>query len=219
MPLQTFLNLSKTRKDKILKVSYEEFAFNSYRTASVSNIVKRLEIAKGSFYRYFESKIDLYSHLTKNAYYLRMLQVGVLLENESYDFFEILRENFRNKIIFDLTHPIESIFLYNLFHESGTEEVRKLYSNLTKEALTLTKDLIVQFQNKGDLNPGINPEITAQFIYQTQLGIYEYLSFFKGVDFKEGIKNGSHFFNIAEEELMEVVDGFLQIIKSGLEIK
>lgn len=217
MPLQTFYNLKEERKAEILKVSYEEFVFNAYKTASVSNIVKTLKLAKGSFYRYFKNKLDLYTYLVQRAYNLRIKQLGNVLQNTSYDFFNILRENFRNKIIFDASYPLESILLFNLFQEGDSEEVKHLYHKLKSEALNLTKGLIVQFQQKGDLNSFADPEIAAQFIFQTQLGIYEYLNFFKGISFKENIRKGNKVFAISEEEIMEVVDKFLMVIMFGLE--
>ena len=217
MPLQTFYNLSDTRKNKILRVSYEEFVFNCYKTASVSNIVKRLKLAKGSFYRYFENKLDLYTYLIHRAYNLRMKQLDTFIENASFGFFDILRENFRNKIIFDIQYPMESILLFNLFQEIDTEEVKHLYNQLKSEALTGTRELIIQFQQQGSLNEFVDPEITALFIFQAQLGIYDYIRFYKGIDFKKNIKEENMVFELTEEQIMEIADKFLMAITLGLE--
>jgi AcrR family transcriptional regulator len=217
MPLQTFYNLDDERKYKILIISYEEFVFNSYKTASVSNIVKRLKLAKGSFYRYFENKLDLYTYLVHRAYNLRMKQLETLKENPSFGFFDIIRENFRKKIIFDIQYPLESILLFNLFQEIDSEEVKHLYNDLKSEALNITRELIVQFQQEGSINEFADPEIAALFIFQSQLGIYEYMQFFKGVDFKKNIREGKKVFELAEEQIMEIVDKFLMAIMLGLE--
>jgi AcrR family transcriptional regulator len=215
MPLKTFHNLDASRKKVILNASYEEFAFNAYRTASVSNIVKTLGIAKGSFYRYFENKVDLYAFLLDNAYQLRMKQLDGLLENEELGFLELIRENFRNKIIFDLENPLESIFLFNAFQESNTPEIKLIIDDLKKEVLLFVSSLVVVFQKKREISRNVSPEVASQFIFQTQLGIYEYLSVFKGINFKESVQSG-HLFPISENEIMEVVDEMLVIIESGL---
>ncbi len=215
MPLQTFYNLDKERKGEILKAAYEEFAFNNYRTASLSNIVKIVGVAKGSFYRYFESKFDLYSYLIQNAYVMRMTQLNILLENENLSFFEIIRENFRDKIHFDLNFPRESIFLYNAMLESNEKETGTVVKDMISEVSKFVTSLIRKYQQKGELNSGIVPEVAAHFIFQTQLGIYDYLATFKGIDFKESIKNG-RLFSVSEEEIMTVVDEMLTIIKTGL---
>lgn len=215
MPLQTFYNLNSEKKKAILDVSYQEFAFSTYQAASVSNIVKKLEIAKGSFYRYFKNKVDLYAYLIDNAYQLRREQQEGLLENVQLEFFKIIRENFRNKIKFDFEHPLKSIFLFNALTESNASEVKSILDDLKREELLFVSSLVVVFQKKGEINSLVSPELVSQLIFQTQLGIYEYLSVFRGIDFKESVRNGKQF-SLSENEIMEVVDKMLQIIKSGL---
>ncbi len=215
MPLQTFYNLNETRKQEILTVAYEEFAFNSYLTASLSNIVKKLSVAKGSFYRYFENKFDLYSYLIQNAYEMRMNQLDNLLDDKNLNFFEIIRENFRDKVIFDLNHPLESIFLYNTLQESNVEETGTVVKDMINRVLGFVTQLVLNYQKRGELNPQISADIAAHFIFQTQLGIYDYLATFKGIDFKESIKNG-HLFPVSEDEIMTVVDEILALLKTGL---
>jgi AcrR family transcriptional regulator len=63
MPHQTFFNLPAEKRDQILKVAIEEFAANDYDGVSITRIVARAGIAKGSFYQYFADKEDLYAHL------------------------------------------------------------------------------------------------------------------------------------------------------------
>ena len=219
MPLKTYRNLNGKRKAAVLKISYEEFTLNSYRTASVTNIVKRLTLAKGSFYRYFRNKLELYTYLVERAHELRLKQMGDLLSNDGLDFFEMLRENYRNKIVFDIHYPLESILLFNLYQENDAGEVQKLRKKIIGEEIIFIKELILRFQKKGDLNPYVDPEIAAQFIFQTQTGIYDYLGFFRGIDFKENIRSGIRIFNLSEGEIMEVADQFLMIIMLGLEKK
>src|SRR3989304_7184655 len=156
MPLQTFKNLSKEKQQAILDAAYEEFALNNYNTASVSTIVKNLGIAKGSFYRYFKNKIDLYSYLVQHAYELRMQQLDKLLIDPSYSFFDILRENFRNKIKFDTEYPLPSIFMYKIMFESEAE-VLEIVDKLKKTVIELTKSLIINYQQSGQINNEIDP--------------------------------------------------------------
>ena len=59
MPKQTFLNLPEKKKKKILEAAKNEFSRVSVTEASINNIVTEANIARGSFYQYFESKEDL----------------------------------------------------------------------------------------------------------------------------------------------------------------
>jgi hypothetical protein len=55
---QTFSNLPEEKRQRILRIAIDEFADNDYDSASVSRIVARAGIAKGSFYQCFVDKDD-----------------------------------------------------------------------------------------------------------------------------------------------------------------
>lgn len=82
MPKDTFYNLNKTKKDKIIEVLKETFKNKTIFDANIKEIVEKLNIARGSFYQYFENLED--------AYFM-------ILELETVDihklFIEILKEN------------------------------------------------------------------------------------------------------------------------------
>ena len=59
MPKETFVKLPEEKKDKIIKEAKKEFARVPFEQTSIKNIVEDADIARGSFYQYFESKEDL----------------------------------------------------------------------------------------------------------------------------------------------------------------
>ena len=59
MPKETFVKLPEEKKDKIIKAAKNEFARVPFEQTSIKNIVEDADIARGSFYQYFESKEDL----------------------------------------------------------------------------------------------------------------------------------------------------------------
>ena len=63
MPKPTFENLPDAKRELIIQLAAEEFAAHAYRQASLSRIVARAGIAKGSVYQYFDNKLDLYRWL------------------------------------------------------------------------------------------------------------------------------------------------------------
>ena len=63
MPTLTFARLPAARRDRLITAAIAEFAERSYTEASLSRIARRSRIAKGSFYQYFEDKLDLYRYL------------------------------------------------------------------------------------------------------------------------------------------------------------
>ena len=74
MPTNTFFNLPEEKKNKILKSANKEFARVPLEQASIKNIVENAEIARGSFYQYFEDKQDLFD-------YLMTLKIGNMQKN------------------------------------------------------------------------------------------------------------------------------------------
>ena len=60
MPKPTFEKLPNHKRDAFIKGFLQEFAANNYDKASVSVVVKKLNIAKGSVYQYFEKPYQVW---------------------------------------------------------------------------------------------------------------------------------------------------------------
>ncbi|HEX4446098.1 MAG TPA: TetR/AcrR family transcriptional regulator [Polyangiaceae bacterium] len=63
MPRPTFFALPAERRDRLVREAIAEFSERSYADASLSQIAQRSRIPKGSFYQYFDDKVDLYRWL------------------------------------------------------------------------------------------------------------------------------------------------------------
>ena len=63
IPKKTFYNLDSEKQQRITSAALNEFALRSYEEANLSNIIKEAKIPRGSFYQYFEDKLDLYKHI------------------------------------------------------------------------------------------------------------------------------------------------------------
>ena len=73
--------MKEDKKEKIEKALIKEFSRNSFEKASISNIILEADIARGSFYQYFEDKedaiyyiIDKYLEKEKNKIYQYLLR-------------------------------------------------------------------------------------------------------------------------------------------------
>ena len=216
MPLQTFINLSEKRKEEIRQIAYKEFALKDYKNASVSNIVKKIGLAKGSFYRYFENKLDLYAYLLEHATQIRMASVKDLAANYKTDFFSILIENFEDKIEFDIEHPLESIFTYRVLLETHNPEIQHIIAELKQSIFTYVELLIKEFMQKGLLRQDLDVHLTAFSVYQIQIGIFEFLSLYKGVDFIKNIEEGKTIFSIEKKQIMDIVIKMVELLKHGI---
>ena len=117
MPKETFLKLSKEKQQKIIKSAKKEFARAPIENVSIKNIVEDADIARGSFYQYFENKEDLLIYILKE----NSEKLNTKLKNK-------VKEN--NGDIFELY-----IFLYDSMIEEFTDNsdqelFRQIFINL-----------------------------------------------------------------------------------------
>jgi len=59
LPTETFFNLPKEKKNKIIEAIKNEFARVPFEKVSINKVVQDADISRGSFYMYFEDKKDM----------------------------------------------------------------------------------------------------------------------------------------------------------------
>lgn len=64
----TFQNLKPEKKQVIIEAALNEFSTYPFNEASITNIVKKAGISRGSFYQYFGNKENLYRFLVQYLY-------------------------------------------------------------------------------------------------------------------------------------------------------
>jgi TetR/AcrR family transcriptional regulator len=212
----TFLNLSSERQKEIVDVAFLEFTGNDYQNASLSAIVKALGLAKGSFYRYFNSKKDLYIYLIDYASKIRYQEIDELSDNLPESLEDLLIENFRNKIEYDKKFPLYSGFLYRVLIEKDNKELGEITLEIKNMVMEKTLYILQKYANYGKLKKTINLNAMAFTIMQVQIGIYEYLSLKYDIDFIKNIQEGKPVFNTKNQEVMDVVKDFAKILTHGI---
>lgn len=63
MPKKLYFDLSASKREKIAETALSEFSRYSYYESSTNRIVKNAGISKGSLFKYFDSKEDLYFYI------------------------------------------------------------------------------------------------------------------------------------------------------------
>jgi TetR/AcrR family transcriptional regulator len=63
MNYSTFEGLTDSKKEAILEASIEEFAEHGYENASTNRLVKKINMSKGSLFKYFNTKEELYIYV------------------------------------------------------------------------------------------------------------------------------------------------------------
>lgn len=217
MPLSTFYNLARTRQQEILEVCFEEFALNDYLNASVSRIVRHLKLAKGSFYRYFEHKMDLYAYLIDQATLMQVAHVAELEEVHGRDFFDLLIEHLQAKLEYDCKHPLVSGFLYNVMQERNADQLGNMSLHTKFRIMQTVRPMLEARQMQGAIRTDVEVDWLAYVVLQMQIGIYDYLALVHQVDFRENIRKKESVLSLSKEVLNQVVRQFAETLRSGLQ--
>lgn len=164
MPKQTFWNLPPAKRDAFTQIALEEFAAHDYNTASVTNIVARAGIAKGSVYQYFTDKQDLYLFLIEHASQTLLAQVTDETRNvQPAGFFQSLRAQMSATLRAAMAHPLHAQVLRRSVMAPAI--VREA---LAKQAGTLQqnhfRDMVQRGIESGDLSPALDPDIATWFV-------------------------------------------------------
>lgn len=93
---ELFLKLDDEKQKRIVEAGIEEFSRKLFADASINQIIKNAGIARGSFYLYFEDKLDFYCYLMDTIFENRTLAFVIgLFQTKQLDFLGFFREVFK----------------------------------------------------------------------------------------------------------------------------
>ena len=158
MPKETFFNLPDAKRAAITAIAIEEFADHPYASVSISRIVARAGIAKGSFYQYFENKEDLHN-------YLLDLMVEKKLEMFSADrpdpehvgVFKYLHWVVENSYRYEATYPELTRLGYRAI--AGNRFPQAINSRARQQTLSFYQQLVTLGKEQGDIDPAIDTNL------------------------------------------------------------
>jgi AcrR family transcriptional regulator len=135
MPKQTFFNLPKEKRDRIIAAAKEVFSKNSYEEASINQIVKLAQIPRGSFYQYFADKDDLYGYLSSQMFLWLINAARQKLPECDYDPFK-LSEQFLPSWLEELFIGEDSSFYYRRLEMFHRQQMPHLKSQVLDNRLS-----------------------------------------------------------------------------------
>jgi AcrR family transcriptional regulator len=168
MPFLTFFNLPEEKRQRILDCAIDEFAENDYDSASISKIVARAGIAKGSLYQYFADKSDLYHYLLELALQKKAeLLSSTKLPEPDKNVFETLRHLFQIMAGFEVRYPQLAKIGYRAVH-SKSQLPEDIMASARRSTQQYFIELIEEGKKQGEIRPEIDANVTA-FIFTATL--------------------------------------------------
>ena len=216
MVSETFKNLPLPRQEAFLRAALEEFAHHSYNDASVSRILRKLAIAKGSFYHYFGNKKGLYLYLKDKAEAQKQAYIERTLAEGYQDFWDLYRKLYTAGSQFDLDHPLLSAFLYNLSQEKALPDLATSWPEQLDQGIRFFRRILSEEQAQGRLNPDLNPDTMAYIIMQVGRGITDWLAWKQQINFRDNIQETGPVLGSHQEALHRSVEEIAHILKSGM---
>ena len=158
MPKETFLKLSKEKQQKVINAAKKEFARVPIENVSIKNIVEEADIARGSFYQYFESKEDLLIYILKENSEKLNQKLKDKVKETNGDIFKLyiflydsMIEEFTNnpdqelfkQIFINLKSSDENVF--DLVRKTKPQDIIDYYEQIDKNNLKIEnhEDLVV----------------------------------------------------------------------------
>ena len=118
MPFEIFSKLPAEKQQSIISAAVAEFSTQSYAAASISEIVRQVKIGRGSFYRYFADKKDLYLYIIHLGMDKKMELVrGLKSAPNGLKTFDYLRWMLQASVQFEIEHPQYARIAYRAFVE------------------------------------------------------------------------------------------------------
>ncbi|HIW21836.1 MAG TPA: TetR/AcrR family transcriptional regulator [Candidatus Dorea intestinavium] len=87
MPKQTFYNLTKEKRQRLMEAIHLEFSRVPYDKVSINKIINTAEISRGSFYQYFEDKRDVLEYLLEEHQEKVLAEIEKCLKENGGDLF------------------------------------------------------------------------------------------------------------------------------------
>lgn len=137
------------RKNEILDAARDLFLENGIEKTSVSEIVKKVGVAKGLFYYYFRSKEDLVNALFERFIDIFREQIKHTVDDEKLEPVEKLRIIFKGIFLF---HKVNGKMVSYFYDEKNAVYSFKLLMKVIGEFPDLFNKLIMEGIDKGCFN-------------------------------------------------------------------
>ena len=214
MPKETFFNLPDDKRQAILDLAIEEFAAYDYKNASISRIVERAGIAKGSFYQYFADKKDLYLYLVDLAMQeKRDFMSQTRLPQPDMGVFAFIRWLLHTGVDFQFSNPKLARIGYRALYDDVPlpDETQAL---IKQGGLVYFRQLVAGGMARGELDRVLDPDVAA-FIFNavfTELG--DYMLNRMEIDVKRLLDGDMSI--MATDESQAIFDTVLAILQRGM---
>jgi len=214
MPKQTFFNLIPEKREAITDAFLREFAMKTFDEASITEVVKKLGIAKGSIYQYFNDKLDLFVYLIGESSKVKRRYTDSVIRENYPDFWTFFRDLYVEGYRFDEENPLESHFLHQLSQNLYSPSVKELYEEMLSHIVTGFENMAKKEMELGKFRNDISLQTQGFALYKLSVSIREQLEHSRVIDTKESITRNQSVYRGKKQQLMHTVDEYIILMKA-----
>ena len=216
MPKKTFENLPEEKRTQIQEVALDEFARQPFAQASLSKIVARLGIAKGSIYQYFDNKLDLAKWLITEAGRQKARFIDAPMSPEPGEFFDWLELALDGGMRFAARRP-KIARLGQRMLRGHDPAMAGFASRARKVGLEIMVGYIKEAQLHREIRDDADPEIVAVMVGAMQNSALELLATKAGEASVEALFEHEGLAQFSDEEIAEVTHELMRFFRRGVE--
>ena len=202
MPKATFFNLPSEKRELIISAATQVFSAERYNAASINQICRKAGIAKGSFYQYFDNKLDLYVYIMKSA-----IQAKVRFFSDAVDEFNNLSLSEQFKLLFvkgaefAKAQPLYAALGEQFLIENDEAAKAAVIKEGDMQAQSLLITMIQNTKAKGEIDNGVD-ELALSILLQS---VSDAVS-----------KLGNMGSESSAEDINSLVDSLISIVYNGI---
>jgi len=209
MPKQTFLNLSEEKRQTIVNAAVDEFAEYGFEAASINRIVANSGISKGSFYQYFEDKLDVFRYLLTMLEREKMEYFnGRHPPSTNMDTFQYFRWVIKAGMEFSSAYPRITQAASRVLLGEGLY-YGKNFAEYRAKAIHALKVMINQAIERGEVDPSVDVDLAVMVMDTWSNAISTYI-------LNEGMRQKDMLKWVRSAKTQQRIDKLLYVMEYGL---
>ena len=207
MPNASFFNLIEDKRKLVISVALKEFSTANYDTASINQICKKSNIAKGSFYQYFTDKLDLYVYVMTLGVEAKIAFFSEILDEfKTLTLLEQIRLLFIKGIEFAKAYPQYAALGEQFSKENNEAAKLAVIKEGDKQSESLFIQMIDHAKSKGEIDSSIDTMALSIMLQSLNKTVNEYML----------NKFGDISYKWFDEDTNKLVNSLLSIIFNGI---
>lgn len=161
MPTATWHNLGVERRERVIAAATAEFGRRGFSAGSLNVVAREAGVAKGSLFRYFDDKLDLFAHVCEvvsRRIRDEMTLVMVQRATETSDLWGFLRATFVDWVEYFRTHPEDRALTFAVNFEIDPDARAVVRGVTNHHYRDVVEALVSEAAARGDLRPGASRE-------------------------------------------------------------